>query len=97
MNDKLNKLDDKEFDRPGEKAIFYWGWYWREVNFDDYPYSLATDEDSVGFCENNKWGYREIDINEKQSKELRTLIEAALVTEKMEDFDRVNNFMQGLK
>ena len=66
INDKLNGLDGKDFDRPGGKAIFYWGWYWRDVDFDDYPYTLcygSGDEDIVGFCENNKWGYVYVDVS----------------------------------
>src|SRR5258708_32652950 len=40
-----------------EKKIFYWGWYWRNVDFDG-RISLAYDESGqAGFCENNKWGY----------------------------------------
>lgn len=100
MNDNLYELDDKDFDNIGGKAIFYWGWFWREVDFDDYPYTLCHgygDEDVVGFCENNKWGHSYLDVSAEESKELRRLMEKSLTTNRGKDFNIVNNYMQGLR
>jgi len=99
INKRITKLDDADYsiDFFGGKPIFYWGWYWREVDFDDYPYALATHGNIVGFCESNKWGYRYLKVSTKNSKKLRGLIEKALQAKSTQDFKAVNNFMEGLE
>lgn len=75
------------------KKIFYWGWFWREVNF-DLPIVLAWDTQGLtGFCENNKWGYPEITLTQEQSEELRTLCETAATSKSADSIKLVNNFM----
>ena len=99
INKRITEADDsKKLSNGffGGKPIFYWGWYWREVDFDDYPYRLATDETMVGFCESNKWGYDWLKVSIEDSKKLRNLIEKSLQTKLKKDFKAVNDFMQGL-
>jgi len=99
INKTINKLEDSNFsmDCFADKPIFYWGWYWREVDFDDYPYALATDGNIVGFCESNKWGYKYLRVSVENSKKLRKLIETAIQSKAKEDFNELNTFMQQLK
>src|SRR6266566_4629989 len=55
---KVQALFDSNSDTG--KKIFYWGWFWRMVDFDQ-PITLAWSEDGLtGFCENNKWYYRTV-------------------------------------
>lgn len=80
-----------------EKKIFYWGWYWREVDFDD-RISLAYDESGqTGFCENNKWGYPMVHLSIEDSKILRGLCERAVESLSVQTVTDVNEFMSSKK
>lgn len=117
MNDKIYELDNNNNDNPiyesvlGEKLIPYIGWFWREVDFDDYPYSLgvipdgaikdslfekANDRNLVGFMENNKWDYPYINTTIEQSKEIRKLIEVALKDPTKDNFKKVDGVIQSI-
>lgn len=79
------------------KKIFYWGWYWREVDFDS-QISLAWDEEgTTGFCENNKWGYPESTLTKEKSEELHRLCEQAVTLKTEEAVAAVNQFMSDCK
>ncbi len=80
-----------------EKKIFYWGWYWREVDFDG-RISLAYDESGqTGFCENNKWGYPMVRLSPEDSKALRDLCENAVTALSIQTVTAVNEFMSSKK
>ena len=86
LNDKLRDLSDegdiygpKGLESSG-KAIPYYGWFWRTVDF-DRPIRLAYADGSggddvpswVGFCEKNKWNYEEFTATREQTAEIRRL------------------------
>lgn len=80
-----------------EKKIFYWGWYWRAVDFDG-RISLAYDESGqTGFCENNKWGYPMVYLSIEDSKRLRDLCEKAATSPSIKTVTDVNEFMASRK
>lgn len=84
-NDELNKelaaiADADLMDRgdTGGKGIAYYGWFWRDVDWDQ-PIRLAYTKlpfGWVGFCENNKWGYPMVTCTPEQSAKIRALAEA---------------------
>lgn len=61
------------------KCIWYWGWYWREINFDT-PLRLATNHDGefAGFCASNKWNYPMFVLTPTQSAGIREALEIAV-------------------
>jgi hypothetical protein len=101
MNEMLHKLADRndlfEIEDLG-KAIMYFGWYWRDVNFDSYPYTIARTDDGLnGFCENNKWGYPEITITEEQSIRIRLLLESVIDKQTSVSLSIFNAYLQSLR
>ncbi len=92
---KVQALFDSNSDTG--KKIFYWGWFWRMVDFDQ-PITLAWSEDGLtGFCENNKWYYPTVSLSVEQSKELRELCEYAAESPSAESVAAVNTFMSNCK
>lgn len=90
--EKITRLVDSNTDTG--KKIFYWGWFWRDVDFDK-PISLAYDvQGLVGFCENNKWGYPTIRLSKENSEKLRELCEVAVENSTNEAVAAVNAFMK---
>lgn len=79
------------------KRIFYWGWFWRTVDF-DRQITLAWDESGVtGFCENNKWNYPMLTLSKEDSAELRRLCEEAVESPSIQKIAVVNGFMASKK
>jgi hypothetical protein len=76
-----------------EKKIFYWGWYWRTVNFDRLIHLCFDESGEVGFCENNKWNYPGFTLSDADSKRLRELCEVAVTEKTAMAVQHVNNFM----
>ena len=79
------------------KCIWYWGWYWREVNFDRNRYTLNTDYSgqNAGFCESNKWGYPGYSLSIEQSLEIREALERAVDNPSSDNLATVWRVMQG--
>lgn len=94
LNRALAALDDNTAIAPPAldgtgKALPYYGWFWRNVDWDspitfahaggDWPHSSPRPIDDVprwvGFCENNKWGYPMFTATPGQSAEVRRLAE----------------------
>lgn len=101
--------EGKIYESPlGEKLIPYIGWFWRKVDFDwpnctlgilpslSGPYEENLT-DKVGFMQNNKWGYKEFEVNGDQWKYLVEHIKTALQSKKADDFKIVYDYMQRLK
>jgi hypothetical protein len=76
------------------KCIPYIGWYWRTVDFDRFDYTLAKCNSFWGFCENNKWDYKEYYTSEAQGRQIRTLIEAFVVAPDEEKAKAVFDYIQ---
>lgn len=88
INERLRTVANKEEIAPSElngsgKAIAYYGWFWRTVDFDrliSFAYANGDGKDDVpgwvGFCQNNKWGYEEFTTTPEQSAWVRNLCEA---------------------
>lgn len=94
-NLKLESILDPDLDTG--KKIFYWGWYWREVDFDQ-QISLAYDVvGSTGFCESNKWGYPMVRLSKDDSILLRDYCEVAVKDPSVITIAAVNKFMEDHK
>lgn len=112
LNRRLAEVADADvMDRgdTGGKGIAYYGWYWRDVDW-DRPISLAYprklrelghERDGwVGFCENNKWDHPEFTCTPEQSAELRRLAEAIVagpVGEMKVRMEALFDYMQSLR
>lgn len=77
------------------KCIWYWGWYWRRINF-DLSLTLATSHDgeSAGFCASNKWNYPMFTLTPAQSTGLREAIEVAVKRPSKDNLTTVWGLMQ---
>ena len=92
LSDLADRTDLWEVPIGGGKAIFYWGWFWRQVNWDAAQVTLAVNDDGwVGFCENNKWGYREFYID---TAPLRELCERAVTEQTADSLQALWDYMQ---
>ena len=95
-----NKSGDPEWPfepvRGTGKVIWYWGWYWREVDFEVTRLRLCTDYDGLnaGFCEKNKWGYPGYSLDASQSLYLRGLLDKAVDRPIEANLQAVWEFMQ---
>ncbi len=77
------------------KCIPYIGWYWRYVDFDDYPYMFGIiPGEFKGFMENNKWGYDYAIPTEEQSRHIRALLEKAVQNPSNETLQAVFDAIQ---
>jgi hypothetical protein len=103
INARLAEIADSESISPAPlagKAIAYYGWYWRSVNF-DAPITFAYADGGgwdvpswVGFCENNKWGYDEFTCDSEQSAEVRRLCEILATEPTRENAQALFDYMQ---
>lgn len=93
----------------GGKCVPYIGWFWRDVDFDaptcsfgimpagtDEIGSPATAVPTVGFCENNKWGYEEIEATPEQFANIKRLLIEAVTVRTADAFRAVNEAVQGV-
>lgn len=102
LNEKIAALDDREdveYEPIGHgKPVFYYGWYWRRVDFDRRIH-LCTDHDGTdaGFCENNKWGYLGFVLDEEQSARLRAALEDAVDEPDETHLNAVHQLMQDFR
>lgn len=110
MNEMLRQMEwDKvlPYDAFGGKVVPYIGWFWRDVNFNAPTYNfgilpvfdlvLESNADvKLGFMENNKWDYDYHHCSAKDWKEIRRLLEAALLEQSGESFEAVDNKIQSL-
>jgi hypothetical protein len=99
--------DDMPYECFGGKAIPYIGWYWREVDFDDDycwfgimpPYENLLERNEVArvcFMQNNKWNYPELKISGIDWKNLKNLIEVAVIEPTYDNLKAVDDAMQVL-
>lgn len=77
-----------------EKPVLYMGWYWREVDFDKDIHLAVTSDGTTGFCENNKWGYRQFRLTTEQKTELLGVIDKAIATHDWDDVRAINVLMR---
>ncbi|KKM65381.1 hypothetical protein LCGC14_1491810 [marine sediment metagenome] len=108
LNERIRALeDDDQYTVKGiegtGKCIPYYGWFWRDVDFDG-PLNLGwagrdgfDTPDFVGFMENNKWGYDYINASQEEGTEIRRLLELAVVSPRNETLQTVFDYMQTLK
>jgi hypothetical protein len=110
LNKSIRELCDEEqyqvrgLETTG-KCIPYIGWYWREVDFAQPFYLgyvlMGADafwgikcDGFAGFMENNKWGYPERKVTSKQQKEIRKLLEIAVLTPSNNTLQKVFDYIQ---
>jgi len=85
------------------KAVPYYGWFWRFVDFDQrivLAYADKTGHDVppwVGFCQKNKWSYPTYRATLKQSAEIRRLCEAFADNPTKETSLAIFDYLQSLK
>lgn len=103
LNNKLSELADKEEFTPDNmirydsgKAIAYYGWYWRKVDFDS-QISLAYGSAWVGFCQNNKWDYHEFEATIEQSQIIRDLAESFAMNPSKTHATALFDYMQSIR
>ena len=61
------------------KCLPYIGWYWRNIPFHSPTYIPIGDcGEFIGFMANNKWGYPERTLTEKEGEELISLFDEAI-------------------
>lgn len=113
LNDKIGNIcaydSSIEFNAFGGKPIPYIGWFWRDVDFDNFdryfgviPVDSGYDDDEnhekplVGFMENNKWNYDLLQASEREWKEIRRLLEIAANDSTDENLKVVNDAIQNL-
>lgn len=95
-SEEINKrIDEAENKWPaGEPFIPFIGWYWRHVDFDNGPMTFGRIPfDKIGFMENNKWDYAELDIcpSNPLFNKIKSMIEESLIKfEESGDFDVFN-------
>ena len=107
LNEKLAALaDDEQFVVQGlghGKAIPYYGWWWRSVDFDQpitfaYANGEGFDVPSwVGFCERNKWGYEMFTATEEQSQQVRRLCVEFVEQPSSERAQAVFDYLQSIR
>jgi hypothetical protein len=108
LNAALGELADKGDDYApvelrGGKAIPYYGWFWRNVDFSRplwlaYANGVGRDVPAwVGFCENNKWGYEEFQISSEATLAVRELCEAFVAAPSKNTARDVFEYLQTLK
>lgn len=78
------------------KMIWYYGWYWRDYDFDQPQYRLHTDFDGLnaGFCVSNKWGYPGFTCSISQTLAIREALERAVGNPSGENLETAWNMMQ---
>lgn len=106
LNRKLSNLSDDESLSPIPacgKAIAYYGWFWRTVDF-SIPLRFAYADGNgidvpswVGFCENNKWDYEIFEISWADTQAVRELCVSLAETPSRETATKLFEFMQSLK
>ncbi len=107
LNEAIREICDRGDEFPvrglgGEKAIAYYGWYWRDVNFDvprlrfgDARQSRGFDVPGwIGFMESNKWGYGAAVADEDLSALIREALEDACSSPSSESCQKVFDLMQ---
>ncbi len=99
LNNKIREIcndGNYDFSMENGKAIPYIGWWWRDFNFDRYPYSLGfiPDHEYVGFMVRNKWGYPSISLTNEQSVELRYMLENTVDNPNEDALVKVYNYIQ---
>jgi len=88
----------------GGKPIPFIGWWWRSVDWDAEMHWLGVIPSEcndggpplVGFMENNKWGYPEIEVYGTEWACIRQLVEAAALEPTADNLRAVDRHMQGL-
>lgn len=95
-------LDEPIYDAFGGKPVPYFGWFWRRVDFDSPTcrFAVAPDDDGVscvGFCEDNKWGYPEIEATPEQFAEIKRLLIHAATVKTAEAFAAADAAIQGVR
>ena len=59
------------------KSIPYVGWYWRDVDFNNVILGdCQSGQGFIGFMENNKWGYAEINLTRDESRAIRKMLKS---------------------
>jgi hypothetical protein len=108
LNDKIKELcqydKEKAFIAFGGKPIPYIGWYWRDIDFDNFDRRFgvipANDKPEgyplVGFMANNKWFYRSVEATKEQWNEIRRLLEIVADDPTKENLSNLNDKIQGL-
>jgi hypothetical protein len=103
-----NKIDEEPPHAPASlrasgKNIPYYGWFWRNVDF-DRPITLAYANGDgfdtpgwVGFCENNKWGYQQWTATVEQTTEIRTRCERYANSPSKETAGSVFDYLQAIR
>jgi len=108
LNGCLSELSDRGDLGPSGlagsgKAIPYYGWFWRTVDFDSrirlaYTRHQGRDVPSwVGFCAKNKWGYPEFTATLEQSSEIRRLCEWFAAVPTRQTATAVYDYLQTLR
>lgn len=80
----------------GGKPIFYFGWFWRDVDFEQDIFLAVDKSGRTGFCENNKWGYRTFRLEPDQKTHLVALLQEAVTTRTIDACRAVNAYMRSL-
>ena len=103
LSDLSNKGDIYECWPASGKAIPYFGWWWRDVNFDHrgpYPFGTAQHSSTgytyTGFMENNKWGHKRVTAPPDTWLEIKQLCEDLALDPTKENFQALHQKMQSL-
>lgn len=104
---EIEKDDSVAFEAFGGKPVPFIGWFWRTVDFDRLgrqtfgviPAGTLDGDDQndkplVGFMQNNKWDYPEIQPTEQEWADTRAAVEKALTSRAVDDFRAANDLIQ---
>lgn len=87
----------------GGKPIAYIGWFWRQVDFDNFdrlfgvlPPDEEHDYPLIGFMQNNKWDYSYVKASEEQWVRIKELLVEAAENPTRDSLEAVDEAIQAV-